>query len=60
MRNGNLLKSRVSEVCVKRIRVKQGVGVLYHLVPYNDALLGNDWLILIEIKPKTPQLQLSY
>ena len=28
MRNGNLLKSRVSEICVKRIRVNQGVGVL--------------------------------
>ena len=29
MRNGNLLKSRVSEICVKRIRVNQGVGVLH-------------------------------
>ena len=27
MRNGNLLKSRVSEICVKRIRVNQGLGV---------------------------------
>ena len=27
MRNGNLLKSHVSEICVKRIRVNQGVGV---------------------------------
>ena len=29
MRNGNLLKSRVSEIRVKRIRVNQGVGVLF-------------------------------
>ena len=28
MRNGNLLKSRVSENCIKQIRVNQGVGVL--------------------------------
>ena len=28
MRNGNLLKSRVSEIRVKRIRVNQGVGVI--------------------------------
>ena len=27
MSNGNLLKSRVSEIRVKRIRVNQGVGV---------------------------------
>ena len=27
MRNGNLLKSRVSEIRVKQIRVNQGVGV---------------------------------
>ena len=26
-RNGNLLKSCVSEICVKQIRVNQGVGV---------------------------------
>ena len=35
VRNGNLLKSRVSEICVKRIRVNQGVGVL--------ALQEYDW-----------------
>ena len=28
MRNGNLLKSCVSEICVKQIRVNQGVGVI--------------------------------
>ena len=28
VRNGNLLKSRVSEIRVKRIRINQGVGVL--------------------------------
>ena len=28
MRNGNLLKSRVSEIWIKQIRVNQGVGVL--------------------------------
>ena len=28
MRHGNLLKSRVSEIRVKQIRVNQGVGVL--------------------------------
>ena len=27
VRNGNVLKSRVSEICEKRIRVNQGVGV---------------------------------
>ena len=27
MRNGNVLKSRVSEICIKRIHVNQGVGV---------------------------------
>ena len=27
MKNGNLLKSRVSEIRVKRIRITQGVGV---------------------------------
>ena len=27
VRNGNLLKSRVSEICVKRICVNHGVGV---------------------------------
>ena len=26
VRTGNLLKSRVSEICVKRIRVNEGVG----------------------------------
>ena len=30
--NGNLLKSRDSEICVKRIRVNQGVGVVQILV----------------------------
>ena len=29
VRNGNLLKSRVSEIRVKRIRVNQGVGVVH-------------------------------
>ena len=37
MRNGNLLKSRVSEICVKRIRVNQGVGVTQ--IPGSDVLL---------------------
>ena len=27
MRNGNFLKIRVSEICVKQIRVNQGLGV---------------------------------
>ena len=27
VRNGNLLKSRVSEICIKRIGINQGVGV---------------------------------
>ena len=35
MRNGNLLKSRVSEIHVKRIRVNQGVGVF---VKVHDSL----------------------
>ena len=28
MRNVNLLKSLVSEICVKQIRINQGVGVI--------------------------------
>ena len=28
MKNGNLLENRVSEICVKQIRVNQGVGVI--------------------------------
>ena len=28
MRNGNLLNSRVSEICVKEIRVNQGICIL--------------------------------
>ena len=31
MRNENFLKMRVSEIRVKRIRVNQGLGVLYLL-----------------------------
>ena len=27
MRNGNVLKSRVIEICIKRIRANQGVGL---------------------------------
>ena len=30
VRNGNFLKMRVSEICVKRIRVNQGLGVLHN------------------------------
>ena len=30
MRNGNLLKSRVSEICIKRICLNQGVGVTFN------------------------------
>ena len=29
VRNGNLLESHDSEICVKQIRVNQGVGVYY-------------------------------
>ena len=28
MRNGNLLKSHVSDICVKQIQVKQGISVV--------------------------------
>ena len=35
MRNANLLKRRVSEIRVKRIRVKQGVGVHVKYLPQN-------------------------
>ena len=38
MRNGNLLKSRVSEIRVKRIRVNQGVGV--HIL---KSLIFSGW-----------------
>ena len=37
MRNGNLLKSRVSEIRVKRIRVNQGVGVFQMCKVRNEA-----------------------
>ena len=35
LRNGNLLKSRVSEICVKRIRVNYGVGVWLKIHSFN-------------------------
>ena len=38
MRNGNLLKSRVNEICVKRIHVNQGVGVCPFLVNFFPSL----------------------
>ena len=40
MRNGNLLKSRISEIHVKRIRGNQGVGVqkIYFKLMYCDFL----------------------
>ena len=48
MRNGNLLKSCVSKICVKRIRFNQGVGV--QLVWYSsltisveDFRVGSKW-----------------
>ena len=37
MRNGNLLKSHVSEIHLKQIRVNRGVG----LQNYSDWLKGN-------------------
>ena len=39
MRSGNLLKSHICEICVKWIRVNQGVGVVYFLVySYTDLV----------------------
>ena len=38
MRTGNLLKSRVSEICVKRIRVNQGAGERQFLLQENTAM----------------------
>ena len=40
MRNGNLLKSRVSEIRVKRIHVHQGVGVLLAEFQTFDSFLN--------------------
>ena len=41
--NGNLLKSRVSEICVKRIRVNQGVGVMSQLyAPHFPTFFANN------------------
>ena len=37
MRNGNLLQSRVSEICVKRIRFNQGVGVLKYISAHGNS-----------------------
>ena len=39
VRNGNFLKMRVSEICVKRIRVNQGVGANGKLVTGNGSLI---------------------
>ena len=41
MRNGNLLKIRVSEIRIKRIRVNQGVGVLKFAI----ELLVNQYVL---------------
>ena len=38
MRNGILLKSRVSEICIKRICVNQGVGV-FQIFVYSELNL---------------------
>ena len=52
MKNGNLLKSRVSEIHVKQIRINQGVGVsgLYMKI----SLIKEDfevlWIDLFENK----------
>ena len=43
VRNGNLLKSRISEICVKRIRVNQGVGVSKCLKKHCSGLLQELW-----------------
>ena len=43
MRNGNLLKSCVSEIWVKLIRVNQGVGVL----SFGSAFLGSKSVIML-------------
>ena len=40
MRNVNLLKSHVSEICIKRIRVNQGDGVLSFLSSYLHLCQG--------------------
>ena len=40
MRNGNLLKSRVSEICVKQIRLNQGVGVCSNKKLSSEPLVG--------------------
>ena len=43
MRNGNLLKNRVSKIRVKRIRVNQGVGVL----SFGSAFLSSKSVIML-------------
>ena len=40
VRNGNLLKSRVTEIRVKLIRVNQGVGVFVIVLLLNGKILG--------------------
>ena len=43
MRNGNILKSRVSEICVEIIHVYQGVGVYSQLI---QLILSRFWVQL--------------
>ena len=55
MRNGNLLKSRVSEIWVKRIRVNQGIGV-----SRINILLRSGIKKYFEISPGTKLFLLLY
>ena len=48
MSNRNLLKSRVSEIRVKRIRVNQGVGVIATVS--RDRILAHDQKEEIRLK----------
>ena len=62
VRNGNLLKSRVSEICVKRIRVNQGVGVYPNSwqYPLKNALIEPIGIAHIHSRTYTQLLWLNW
>ena len=50
MRIGDLLKSCISEICVKRIRVNQGVGVMVNYLCMQRKIGRNYKKIVNKIK----------
>ena len=50
MRNGNLLK--IHEICVKRIRVNQGVGVIDYFESKITYKIKNTFILAVNFMPK--------